>query len=350
MRKRFDVFLSYSREDENLAQQFIRELSAVGLTVWFDKGLIRGGDIWIKQMEIGLQQSGCLVLLIGPLGITDWQEKELRVATMTNSAIFPVILPGVRDIHETINGHTFLLLNQWIDCRRWIPRECIDTLIQAISGGRIRSSASQVGKEFELEVEWAVGPKRKIRVGTLPNIDPTDQLHITWQTFEEGIQLLHRQLSMYDLDFDACFGINDAGMMLALLLNHSVMFRKPLGYIRQKSIDAGEGRMIEEEYSLFPKISGNTFRPNIILIDFEVKADEAPQIVVERVRQEYKESGCEPRIYFATFSALTEKEDLEIKSFSDITSADRLSKIGLDAFFFAFTMHWPGIEPPLRLR
>lgn len=45
------VFLSYASEDAEAASRICESLRAIGITVWFDKDELRGGDVWDQQIR-----------------------------------------------------------------------------------------------------------------------------------------------------------------------------------------------------------------------------------------------------------------------------------------------------------
>jgi hypothetical protein len=47
---------------------------------------------------------------------------------------------------------------------------------------------------------------------------------------------------------------------------------------------------------------------------------------------------------------MTESADLKIRAFSELKAADNMAKLDIEDYFIAFTMHPPGIDPPLELR
>lgn len=61
---KYDVFLSYSSKDRDVAHDLAERLTADGLRVWFDEWEIRPGNIVGLKIEQGLGQSRTLVLLM----------------------------------------------------------------------------------------------------------------------------------------------------------------------------------------------------------------------------------------------------------------------------------------------
>jgi hypothetical protein len=62
------VFLSYSRADESLAQQIAETLRSSGFKVWEDSQILPGGD-WAVQVSEALNDSEAMVVLLTPDGL-----------------------------------------------------------------------------------------------------------------------------------------------------------------------------------------------------------------------------------------------------------------------------------------
>jgi hypothetical protein len=343
----YDVFLGYHSENETLAHQIDEKLTDAGLKVWFAQRDLRGYHVQ-RGLARGIRNSRFVVVLVGPSGIGQWAVAEVWGALIEcvnrDGNVIPVILPGVEKPPELPTP-----LNQYrrVNCRKWIPQQGCDQLIEWITGKAPKKSISQVGDAFTLTLPKLGGREREINIYTLPNPDtPYKQLDLTWETLGQGIEILCDQMKNFgtSLDIDACFGINDAGLVMATFLNSSVMERTKIGYIRHKRSErAAGGRIISKDNSFFPKLPQ---QPRIMLIDFEIKSGGSIKAIVRRIRQEY----TDPAIYFATLGAMTKQADLKIKSFDELVSADNISKLDIVGCFIACTTHPLGIEPPLKIR
>lgn len=199
-----------------------------------------------------------------------------------------------------------------------------------------------IGSDFTLEVPTMKDLNPMIRVFQLPNPEPGLLLNLTWSTFGFGVQRLVAQIKNVGarLDVDACFGINEAGMVMATFLASAQFGRCPVGYLK-----CVKGRdFIElDEASLFPPMRE---KPVIVLCDFEVKHADVVGFITARLRQHYP--GAE--IHFAVFGAMTKEQDLKVTSFDGLTGAGIMRAAGFGTVFIAATMSPPGIEPPLELR
>ena len=60
------VFISYSRADEEWANPFAEALEKRGITVWFDQFAIAPGESLPEAIEAGLRESDVFVTLLSP--------------------------------------------------------------------------------------------------------------------------------------------------------------------------------------------------------------------------------------------------------------------------------------------
>ena len=217
--RQFDAFFSYNREDQHLVKQIADELENVGIKVWLDESSLLGGQKWLEAMTQNITDSSSTIVFFGPSGIGQYQDIEVDTALSLNVeqkiSVIPVILPGV------IKPKLPLLLKRfnWIDLRRLN----LDKLIEAITGRKSFVPDSQIGEDFLLKLQRPDKTERFIKIYTLPNSNPDELLHLTWKTFGIGIVNLRNQIKNYGDEFctsvNACFGINDAGLVIATFLN-----------------------------------------------------------------------------------------------------------------------------------
>ncbi|MFB6726345.1 hypothetical protein ACFCV3_39620 [Kribbella sp. NPDC056345] len=216
-----------------------------------------------------------------------------------------------------------------------------------VKGAKGSSSAQiskydQVGSEFILSAPTIEYGNSELDVLTLPNPNPGRLLDLTWTTFGYGVERLSRQIKNLGrrLDVDACFGINEAGLVMATFLSSSRFSRCPIGYLRCNKVRDG----IElDAASYFPDTKE---APTIVICDFEVKHADVIGYIARELRTRYPKA----ELYFAVFGAMTKGSDLEVGSFDDLTGAQIMRAADFEAVFIAATMSPPGIEPPLELR
>ncbi|MFX0574208.1 hypothetical protein [Nocardia nepalensis] len=201
---------------------------------------------------------------------------------------------------------------------------------------------SQVGHEFTLTVPTVEYGNSDIGVFSLPNPHPGQLLDLTWETFGFGVERLSRQIKNVGrrLDVEICFGVNEAGLVMATFLASSRFSRCKIGYLRCNKVRDG---IDLDDDSFFPEAQE---APAIVICDFEVKHADVIGYLARQVRAKYPEA----ELYFAVFGAMTKSRDLKVDSFDDLTGAKIIRAAGFEAIFIAATMSPPGIEPPLELR
>jgi hypothetical protein len=202
--------------------------------------------------------------------------------------------------------------------------------------------SGQVGDEFTLTVPTVEHGNPDIRVLTLPNPQSGRLLDLTWETFGHGVERLSQQIKNLGrrLDVDVCFGVNEAGLVMATFLASSRFSRCSIGYLRCNKVRDG----IElDDGSFYPEVKS---APTIVICDFEVKHADVIGYLAEQVRDRYPEA----ELYFAVFGAMTKEITLAVDSFDDLTGAHIMRAADFAAVFIAATMSPPGIEPPLELR
>lgn len=342
--RQFDAFFSYNSEDVSLIRKIAEELQESGIKVWFDEWELPNGKELLDALDEGIKNSRSIVVFIGPSGLSPWQNEEVKTALEGNvtpsSSVIPVILHGVKKESPL---PAFLKKFPNLDCRKTQTAQIdMDKLIKAITKRKPKRVIPQIGGEFIFNIKKSGKTERLIRVYTLPNPNKTELLNLTWETFGLGIENLRKQIWSYedDLSINACFGINDAGLVMATFLNASVMKQVKIGYIKSERSPAGA---IIIKDSSFPKLQKN---PTLMLMDFEAKSGGSLKKVVQMIREKY----IEPNIYVSVFGALTDKAELKIQSHDELAFTANLSQLGIKDFFIACTVHRPGIEPPLRLR
>jgi WD40 repeat protein len=131
----FDVFMSYSRADQDAVEQIGRALRARGLTVFVDRWYLIAGQSWPESLERHLRDCRAVAVCIGASGIGAWQQREHykaldRQVHEPGFPVVPVLLPGADD-----PALGFLGLNTWVDLRQGLEDgTMIDILARAVRG------------------------------------------------------------------------------------------------------------------------------------------------------------------------------------------------------------------------
>ena len=181
-----------------------------------------------------------------------------------------------------------------------------------------------------------------VRAFALPNPVEGQLLDLNWETFGYGIERLTRQIRNLGrrLDVDICFGINEAGLVMATFLASAQFGRCSIGYLRCEKI---RDDLTLSPASFYPEAPKT---PTIVICDFEVKHADVVGFIAREIRSRYPRA----QLYFAVFGAMTRATDLHVGSIDELTGAQIIKDADFRAVFIATTMSPPGIEPPLELR
>lgn len=76
------IFLSYAREDEEIATKLFNDLSRVGLRIWFDRVSLQPGQRWKPAIQKAIRQCRYFIALLSSNSVTKkgYVQKELREA------------------------------------------------------------------------------------------------------------------------------------------------------------------------------------------------------------------------------------------------------------------------------
>ena len=97
-----DVFISYSRENQQEVIKLVEYLRAQGVAVWMDESDIHGATMWTKEIVEAIRASSVFILAIsrhstGSKNVV----KELALASEREKIILPIYLEQC-DIPETM--------------------------------------------------------------------------------------------------------------------------------------------------------------------------------------------------------------------------------------------------------
>jgi hypothetical protein len=90
------VFLSYSRKDEEPMRLIAKFLRAQGIKVWVDnEKLIPGTPIWEDEVEKAIRNAVAIVVVLSPDSKnSEWVKRETTLADQHQKRIFPVLVRG----------------------------------------------------------------------------------------------------------------------------------------------------------------------------------------------------------------------------------------------------------------
>ena len=124
----YDVFVSYSREDQKEVIQLVQALSDAGIRVFYDRE-IAPGQRWADFLSSAVASAGALMFCIGRnTRDSEGQNQELQLMRDRHDVLLiPVLLPGA----APSNVPEFLRDRQWLDLRDGVSKNGIDALLSA---------------------------------------------------------------------------------------------------------------------------------------------------------------------------------------------------------------------------
>jgi len=88
-----DVFISYTREDGDAASAIARQLSAEGLTVFFDREALVAGESFSDRITNELKDAAAVIVLLSANSKrSSWVAEELSSALKGRKLVVPVLL------------------------------------------------------------------------------------------------------------------------------------------------------------------------------------------------------------------------------------------------------------------
>lgn len=111
----YDVFISHASEDKaTFVEEFVQELIALNIKVWYDKLNIGWGQSLRVSIETGLQRSKYAVVVLSPSYFKKyWTNQELNGIFSKESAIGNCILPIWHNISKTeVAEHSLILADR----------------------------------------------------------------------------------------------------------------------------------------------------------------------------------------------------------------------------------------------
>jgi len=88
-----EVFLSYSRDDQDRVFQLAEKLRAAGVSLWIDQGAIDAATLWSEQIVNALESAKVLLLIVTESAVhSDNVAKEVMLVSERKGHILPVYL------------------------------------------------------------------------------------------------------------------------------------------------------------------------------------------------------------------------------------------------------------------
>ena len=86
-----DIFISYSRRDSAIVDEFVRLMEDEGFRVWIDRDGIESGDAFKKVIVRAIKESGLVVFFSSEYSnASSWTAKEISVAVHHGKTIIPI--------------------------------------------------------------------------------------------------------------------------------------------------------------------------------------------------------------------------------------------------------------------
>ena len=92
-----DIFISYSRRDQEFVTRLAADLDRQVAGVWFDQSTIRAGQKWHDEIMEGIRECKAFVLVLSPDAMqSKYVREEVETALALGKPIFPVIYRPAR--------------------------------------------------------------------------------------------------------------------------------------------------------------------------------------------------------------------------------------------------------------
>ncbi|HEY6251073.1 MAG TPA: tetratricopeptide repeat protein, partial [Candidatus Angelobacter sp.] len=112
----YDVFLSHNRAQKDWTRRLARNLDEKGVKVWFDEWSLLAGTVASKGMELGIEESRHVVLVLSPEFLeSEWTDYETQISMVDdpanrNQKLIPIL-------YSKCNVPKRLSRLSWIDFR-----------------------------------------------------------------------------------------------------------------------------------------------------------------------------------------------------------------------------------------
>ncbi len=91
------IFISYSRHDQDIVYAVANELRTKGFEVWTDVTGIRGGATWLFEIQKAIVQSQMILVLWSKAAHeSQWVEREIIYALDHQKTIVPILLDDTK--------------------------------------------------------------------------------------------------------------------------------------------------------------------------------------------------------------------------------------------------------------
>ena len=172
-----DIFISYSRDDQQRMQHIRDALEESGLTVWTDTGIKPGTESWKQAIAAAIKGCKAVVVLFSPdAAQSTWVNRELDYAELHKKKIYPMLVRG-NEAESVPFGYTTY---QFIDIR---DEDAVDdgivALLTTMQGALLQSGGIPVSVMSDIIEGRAPGVEASDEMSSEDQEEP-DKL-MTWR-------------------------------------------------------------------------------------------------------------------------------------------------------------------------
>jgi hypothetical protein len=152
-----EIFISYSRKDQEFVTRLASDLDEKVSGVWFDQSDIQAGEKWRDQIAQGIHRCKVFVLALSPdAANSKYVREEINLALEQNKRIIPILYRPVK-----MSGALADLVNetQYIDLQRGSYADNFQKLVDAlVAAGAARQTLTNMPRPFlrqPVKTDWS---------------------------------------------------------------------------------------------------------------------------------------------------------------------------------------------------
>jgi hypothetical protein len=149
-----DVFISYSRKDQEFVNRLASDLNEKVTGVWFDQSDIQAGQRWRDQIEQGIRDCKVVILVLSPDSVaSQYVKQEINLALEKRKRIIPILY---RPVNLTGSLKDLVDETQYIDLRHGSYTDNFQTLVDGLiaAGAARQTKASQEFLRKAVPTNW----------------------------------------------------------------------------------------------------------------------------------------------------------------------------------------------------
>ena len=151
-----DIFISYSRRDQEFVTRLAGDLNAQVAGVWFDQSTIQPGQKWHDEIMEGIDECRAFILVLSPDAVTSkYVRTEVKTAMELGKTIFPIVY---RPAKLTGRFRSIVKDIQTLDLRSGNYTDNFNKLVD----GLIEAGAVKVRRKRSLSRQPKIAPLRSL--------------------------------------------------------------------------------------------------------------------------------------------------------------------------------------------